>query len=75
MKAQDIMAKNPRAVTPEMPIQQAAKLMKDEDVGILPVVEDNASKRLVGVITDRDIAIRVVADGASVAGARVRDAM
>jgi CBS domain-containing protein len=75
MKAREIMSQDPRAVTPEMPVQQAAKLMKDEDVGILPVVEDNSSKRLIGVITDRDIAIRVVADGANVANARVRDAM
>ena len=74
MKAQDIMTKNPSCVTPETRVQDAARLMKDENVGIIPVVEALGSKKLVGVITDRDIAIRVVADGAS-ASSSVRDVM
>jgi CBS domain-containing protein len=73
MKAQDIMSKNPRTVTPETAIQEAARLMKDEDVGVLPVVESASSKRLVGMITDRDITVRVVAEGKATAS--VRDAM
>ena len=75
MKAQDIMTKNPSCVTPETRVQDAAKLMKDEDVGIIPVVESKGSKKLVGVITDRDIAIRVVADGAASSNSSVRDVM
>ena len=63
MKAQDIMARNPSVVTPETRLSEAAKMMKTEDVGILPVVESKGSKKLVGVITDRDIAIRHVAEG------------
>lgn len=70
MQAQDIMSKNPRTVTPEATVREAARLMQEEDVGIVPVVE---SDRLVGLITDRDIAIRVVAEGR--AEARVRDVM
>jgi CBS domain-containing protein len=73
MKARDIMTQNPRCVTPETPVQEAARLMKSEDTGVLPVVDAESSRRLVGVITDRDIAIRVVADGMS--SAQVRDAM
>jgi CBS domain-containing protein len=73
MKARDIMTQNPRVVTPETPVQEAARLMKSEDTGVLPVVDSEGSRRLVGVITDRDIAIRVVADGMS--SAQVRDAM
>ncbi len=73
MKAQEIMSKNPRTVTPEMAVMEAAQLMKSEDVGVLPVVESSSSKRLLGVITDRDIAIRVVAEGR--ASASVRDVM
>ena len=73
MKARDIMTQNPRVVTPETPVQEAARLMKSEDTGVLPVVDAEGSRRLVGVITDRDIAIRVVADGMS--SAQVRDAM
>ena len=75
MKAQDIMAKNPRSVTPQTRIQEAARLMKEEDVGILPVVESEGSKRLIGVVTDRDIAIRHVAAGHSSPDCPVREAM
>ncbi len=75
MKAQDIMTKNPSCVTPETRVQDAARLMKDEDVGIIPVVESQGSKKLVGVITDRDIAIRVVADGAASSNSSVREVM
>jgi CBS domain-containing protein len=75
MKAQEIMAKNPRCVTPRTSVQEAARLMKSEDVGALPVVESESSQRLLGVITDRDIAIRVVAEGRDVAGVVVSDVM
>ena len=75
MKAQDIMAKDPRCVTPRTSIQEAARLMKSEDVGALPVVESEGSKRLVGMVTDRDIAIRVVADGRDIGSATVSDVM
>jgi CBS domain-containing protein len=63
MKAQDIMSRNPACVTPETPLAEAARLMKQEDVGVVPVVESESSKRLVGLITDRDIAIRAVGEG------------
>ena len=71
--AKDIMTRNPQTVTPDTPVQEAARLMKSEDTGVLPVVESGGSKRPVGVITDRDITIRVVAEGRS--GATVREAM
>ena len=73
MKAQEIMTKNPRTVTPDSSVQEAARLMKDDDVGVLPVVESTQSKKLVGIITDRDITIRVVAEGR--ASAQVREVM
>jgi CBS domain-containing protein len=63
MKAQDIMSKDPMCVTPETPLVEAARIMKDENIGVVPVVESDGSKRLVGVLTDRDIAIRAVAEG------------
>ena len=75
MKAQDIMAKDPRCVTPRTSVQEAARLMKSEDVGALPVVESDASRTLVGIITDRDIAIRAVADGRDIGSVTVRDVM
>jgi CBS domain-containing protein len=73
MKASEIMTKNPRVVTPDTSVQEAARLMHSEDTGVLPVVESEGSRRLLGVVTDRDITIRVVAEGKS--SASVRDAM
>ena len=70
--AGDVMTRNPRTVTPETPVREAAQLMKSEDTGVLPVV-DASSKRPVGVVTDRDLAIRVLAEGRT--DARVADAM
>ena len=75
MKAQDIMAKNPRCVTPRTTVQEAARLMKSEDVGALPVVGGDSSRKLVGMITDRDIAIRVVAEGKDGERCAVEDVM
>ncbi len=63
MKAREIMSKNPTCVTPDTPLVDAARLMKDENIGVVPVVESSNSRRLVGVLTDRDIAIRAVAEG------------
>lgn len=62
-KARDIMTANPQCVTPDDSISRAAEIMRDSDVGVVPVVEDQGSMRLAGVVTDRDIAVRVVAEG------------
>ena len=65
MKARDVMTEYPQAATPSDPLSHAAALMRDGDLGFIPVVEDRQSRKLVGVITDRDIAIRHVADAHS----------
>ena len=58
----DTMTADPRSISPGDPIVEAARLMRDENVGSLPVSDDG---RLVGMLTDRDIAVRVVAEGKS----------
>lgn len=63
MKARDIMTANPRVVTPTESVTHAAKIMRDLDVGIVPVVDDIGTMHLEGVLTDRDIAVRCVAHG------------
>ena len=73
MKARDLMTSNPECVTREDSLQRAAQIMRDLDVGFVPVVDDRSTMRLSGVITDRDIAIRAVADGR--ADGRVADCM
>lgn len=63
MKAREIMTSNPEVLTAEDTVQRAAQLMRDNDTGFIPVVDDRNGMRLRGVITDRDIAIRHVAEG------------
>lgn len=75
MKAQDIMSSDPVCVTPDTLLNEAARLMKDRDVGMLPVVDGDGSARLVGLITDRDITVRHVAKGHKGAACKVREAM
>jgi CBS domain-containing protein len=60
MKVKDAMTSEVRVVSPEQEIRDAARLMAELDVGALPVAEND---RLVGMITDRDIAVRAVAEG------------
>jgi CBS domain-containing protein len=56
----DLMTENPCAINVDKSVAYAAKMMRDEDVGLAPIVEGD---KLVGTLTDRDIAIRVVAEG------------
>jgi CBS domain-containing protein len=74
MKIQDIMTRDPETVTPEATVREAAQIMLREEVGIVPVVAGSGDNRLVGILTDRDIAIRCVAEGRD-GSCKVRDAM
>jgi CBS domain-containing protein len=56
---QEAMTSTPTAITPDTTAQEAARLLKTEDVGSLPIVEEG---RLIGVVTDRDLALRVIAE-------------
>lgn len=73
MKIADIMTPNPTTVREDSPIVEAAQRMRDEDVGSLPVVKDDG--RCVGMVTDRDIALRVVAEGKDPRQTKVSAAM
>ena len=74
MRIQDVMTRDPATVTPDAPAVEAARIMKEEDVGVVPVVENNETRKLVGVVTDRDLAVRLVAEGRD-GQSRVRDVM
>ena len=69
----EIMTRDVAAVAPVDSIVHAAQLLRDDDVGALPVVDGRG--RPIGMITDRDIACRLVADGDDLRGAQVRHAM
>ena len=72
MKANEIMTPNPHYIGPDETLIEAAAQMKELNVGILPVCSEN---RLVGVLTDRDIAIRAVANGLDPCHVPVRSVM
>ena len=67
----DLMSRDVKVISPNMSIREAAKEMRDGDFGMLPVGEND---RMIGTISDRDIAIRAVAEGKDT-GTKVRDVM
>lgn len=69
------MTKNPVCCLPADTAQQAALLMREEDVGPLPVIENYDTKRLIGIVTDRDLVINVIAAGKKPSEARVEEIM
>ena len=70
-KLKDLMSRDVKVISPDMTIRDAARKMRDGDFGMMPVGEDD---RLIGTISDRDIAIRAVAEGKD-AGTLIRDVM
>ncbi len=67
----DLMSRDVKVINPDMTIAEAAKKMRDGDFGMMPVGEND---RMIGTISDRDIAIRAVAEGMD-NGTKVRDVM
>lgn len=68
----DVMTSGVRVIAPEDTVQQATRLMRDEDTGVLPVAEGD---RLVGIITDRDVTLRVIAESKDPQRIKVREVM
>jgi CBS domain-containing protein len=66
----EVMTADPRTVTADSTVAEAARLMRDEDTGIAPIIE---GERLIGVITDRDIAIKVAAEGKDAQSTKVSE--
>jgi len=61
MNVRDAMTQDPRSIGPSVSVVEAARLMREGDIGSLPITDD---EKLVGMITDRDITTRVVAEAA-----------
>ena len=72
-RVRDIMTADPACVTERDDIVEAARIMKNEDAGVVPVVDD--SRKLIGIITDRDIVVRLVAEGRNLLDCKVNEAM
>jgi CBS domain-containing protein len=74
-KCGEVMTKNPVVCMPNDLAAKVAQVMKLEDVGPVPIVEDGQSRRLVGMVTDRDLAVKVVAEGRDIKTTRAEDVM
>ena len=68
----DFMTANPDCVSEKDSIRDVARIMKDKDTGVVPVVD---GRKIIGMITDRDIVVRGLADGKDLSNARVNDLM
>lgn len=75
MKCTDVMTPNPACCTVGDSVSKAAQLMAHEDVGSIPVVDQTQSMMLVGIVTDRDLTIKVLAENRSPETTRVEDVM
>ena len=75
MKARELMTENPRTCAPDHDLLCALRIMKEEDCGIVPVTEGNGEHRVVGVATDRDIALFLGSKDARPSEIRIRDVM
>jgi CBS domain-containing protein len=67
-----VMTPNPRTVSPDSNVVEVASIMRDQDTGVVPVVE---GKKIVGLITDRDIVVRALAAGKDCSSLRVNEVM
>ena len=63
MRIKHVMTKDPRCCVPSDSAQRAASVMRDEHAGIVPVIDDEQSRKVAGVVTDRDLCMNVVAEG------------
>jgi CBS domain-containing protein len=71
----DVMTMDPTCCTTSDLVTRAAQIMRDEDVGSIPVVDDATSKHLVGIVTDRDLVLQVLAEGKDVGSTTVEQVM
>ena len=68
----DVMTANPKTVTEKDSVLDAARIMRDSDTGIVPVVN---GRKIIGLVTDRDIVVRAIADGKDINNCRVNEVM
>jgi CBS domain-containing protein len=68
----DVMTANPKTVTERDSVLDVARIMRDQDTGVVPVVD---GKKIIGMVTDRDIVVRAIADGKDIQNVRVNEVM
>jgi len=74
-KCKEVMTKDPIYCLPTNMVSEAAELMRKEHIGSILVIENEQTKKLVGIITDRDLAVKIVADGLDAKSTKVEAVM
>jgi CBS domain-containing protein len=74
-KCSDVMTKNPVCSLPSDGVVKVARLMQSKDIGSVPIIENEQTKKLVGMVTDRDLALKIVAKGRDPKSATAEDVM
>jgi CBS domain-containing protein len=75
MKIKHVMTRDPKCCVPSDTAQQAAIIMRDEKAGVVPVIENEQSRKIVGIVTDRDLCMNIVAEGRDARTAQVHECM
>ena len=75
MKIKYVMTKDPTSCVPSDTAQCAAKIMRDEDTGVVPIIENEQSRKVVGIVTDRDLCMNIVAEGRDPRTTQVHESM
>ena len=74
-KCNEVMTKNPVCCRPDDTVAKAAQLMQSENIGSIPVIENEQTQKLVGIVTDRDLALKIVAKGQDAKSTKVEVVM
>jgi CBS domain-containing protein len=74
-KCDEVMTKNPVCCLPDDMVAKVAQLMKRENIGPIPVIENEQTQKLVGIVTDRDLALKIVAEGRDAKSTKVEAVM
>ena len=74
-KCNEVMTKNPVCCLPNDMVVKAAELMKSQNIGSIPVIENEQSQKLVGIVTDRDLALKIIAEGRDPRSTKVESVM
>jgi CBS domain-containing protein len=74
-KCDEVMTKNPVCCVPNDMVVKVAGLMKSKNVGSIPVIENEHTRKLVGIVTDRDLALKIVAEGCDANSSKVEAVM
>jgi len=75
MKIKHVMTKDPTCCVPSDTAERAAKIMRDADAGVVPIIENEQSRKVIGIVTDRDLCMNVVAEGRDPRATQVSEAM